>query len=169
MTNRRRPWHELLVRRVTRHAPVRAIMTPSPLSLMSAFTLCGRLIALLFGSFPRRARACRRRFGRLPVPPVSTPGRARPGLPNLFCHSSFPLMWLCTQLGFNSIVSKEPETFHIRARCRENFDQLAQTAGTGTPISFVCRLRLTVAHPLSSGGSTPVHERPDQQDRLRQF
>jgi hypothetical protein len=49
--NRRRPWHQRLVRRVTRHAPVRAIMTPSPLSLMSAFTLLGSLFALLSGIF----------------------------------------------------------------------------------------------------------------------
>jgi hypothetical protein len=44
-------------------------------------------------------------------------------------------MWLCTQLGFYSIVHKEPDTFHIRARCREDLDQLAQAAGTGTPIA----------------------------------
>jgi hypothetical protein len=44
-------------------------------------------------------------------------------------------MWLCTQLGFFSIVRKEPETFHIRARCREDLNQLAQAAGTGTPIA----------------------------------
>ena len=44
-------------------------------------------------------------------------------------------MWLCTQLGFFSIVRKEPDTFHIRARCREDLDQLAQAAGTGTPIA----------------------------------
>lgn len=49
MTNRRRPWHERLVRSLTRHAPVRAIMVPSPLSLMSAVTLLGCFIALLSG------------------------------------------------------------------------------------------------------------------------
>ena len=49
--NRRRPWHQRLARRVTRHAPVRAIMTPSPLSLMSVFTLLGSLFALLSGIF----------------------------------------------------------------------------------------------------------------------
>ena len=51
MTNRRRPWHQRLVRRVTRHAPVRAIMIPSPLILMFALTLLGSLIALLSGLF----------------------------------------------------------------------------------------------------------------------
>lgn len=49
MTNRRRPWHQRFVRRVTRHSPVRAIMTPTPLSLMSAATLLGCFIALLSG------------------------------------------------------------------------------------------------------------------------
>ncbi|GAA5146357.1 hypothetical protein GCM10023213_39270 [Prosthecobacter algae] len=43
-------------------------------------------------------------------------------------------MWLCTQLGFLSIVRKEPDTFHIRARCREDLDQLG-AACTGTPIA----------------------------------
>ena len=51
MTNRRRPWHQRLVRRVTRHTQVRPMKTPSPLSLMSAFTLLGSLIALLSGIF----------------------------------------------------------------------------------------------------------------------
>ena len=49
MTNRRRPWHQRLGRSLTRHAPVRAIMVPSPLSLMSAVTLLGCFIALLSG------------------------------------------------------------------------------------------------------------------------
>lgn len=44
-------------------------------------------------------------------------------------------MWLCTQLGFFSIVRKEPDMFHIRARCREDIDQLALAAGTGTPVA----------------------------------
>jgi hypothetical protein len=49
MTNRRRPRHERLFRRVTRSAPFMSIMTPSPLSLMSAITFLGSLIALLSG------------------------------------------------------------------------------------------------------------------------
>ena len=44
-------------------------------------------------------------------------------------------MWLCTQLGFFSIVRKEPNTFHIRARSRDDLDQLALAADTGTPIA----------------------------------
>ena len=43
-------------------------------------------------------------------------------------------MWLCTKLGFFSIVHKSPSTFHIRARCREDLDALAAAAGTGTPV-----------------------------------
>lgn len=44
-------------------------------------------------------------------------------------------MWLCTQLGFFSIVRKDADTFHIRARCREDLYQLANAAGTGIPIA----------------------------------
>jgi hypothetical protein len=40
-------------------------------------------------------------------------------------------MWQCTQLGFFSIVRKEPDMFHIRSRCRVDLNQLAQAAGTG--------------------------------------
>ena len=49
--NRRRPLFQRLVRKVTQQAPLKAIITPSPLSLMSAFTLLGSLIALLSGIF----------------------------------------------------------------------------------------------------------------------
>ena len=49
MTNRRRPWHQRLVRKVTRHVPLNVVVTPSPLSLMSAFTLLGSFIALMSG------------------------------------------------------------------------------------------------------------------------
>jgi hypothetical protein len=51
MTNRRRPWHQRFVRRVTRHLPVKPVMTPSPLSLMSAVTLFGCFIDILSGIF----------------------------------------------------------------------------------------------------------------------
>jgi hypothetical protein len=44
-------------------------------------------------------------------------------------------MWLCTQLGFFPIVRKEPDTFHIRTRCREDLDQLVQSAGTAEPFN----------------------------------
>jgi hypothetical protein len=44
-------------------------------------------------------------------------------------------MWLCTHLGFFSIVRKEPDLFHIRARCRKDLEQLALAAGTGTPVA----------------------------------
>ena len=49
--NRRRPWHQRLVRKVTRYFPVNVVVKPSPLSLMSVFTLLGSLIALLSGIF----------------------------------------------------------------------------------------------------------------------
>jgi hypothetical protein len=44
-------------------------------------------------------------------------------------------MWLCSQLGFFSIVRKEADTFHIRARCLEDLDPLAKAAGAGSPVA----------------------------------
>jgi hypothetical protein len=44
-------------------------------------------------------------------------------------------MWLCTQLGFFSVVQKSPDAFHIRARCREDLEQLALATGTGTAVA----------------------------------
>jgi hypothetical protein len=49
--NRRRPWHQRIFRKVTRHVPLNVVVKPSPLSLMSVFTLVGSLIALLSGIF----------------------------------------------------------------------------------------------------------------------
>ena len=44
-------------------------------------------------------------------------------------------MWLCSQLGFFSIVRQDADTFHIRARCREDLEQLAHAAGAGDPVA----------------------------------
>ncbi len=44
-------------------------------------------------------------------------------------------MWLCSQLGFFSIVRKDAATFHIRARSRADLEQLAKAAGTGSPVA----------------------------------
>ena len=44
-------------------------------------------------------------------------------------------MWLCTQLGFFSIVRKEPDTFHIRARCLGDLDALSRTIGLPEPVA----------------------------------
>lgn len=49
MINRRRPWHQRIIRKVTRHVPLNVVMTPSPLSIMSAFNVLGCLVALLSG------------------------------------------------------------------------------------------------------------------------
>ncbi len=51
MTNRRRPWHQRLVRKMTGHVPLQQAMKPSPLSLFFAFNLFGSLIAFLSGFF----------------------------------------------------------------------------------------------------------------------
>jgi len=49
--NIKHPWHQRLVRKVTRHIPLNVGVKPSPSSLMSAFTLHGSLIALISGIF----------------------------------------------------------------------------------------------------------------------
>jgi hypothetical protein len=43
-------------------------------------------------------------------------------------------MWLCTQLGFFSIVRKSPDEFHIRARCCEDLATLASTIALPEPV-----------------------------------
>lgn len=45
-----------------------------------------------------------------------------------------PVMWLCTQLGFYSIVRKSPDEIHIRARCREDLETLSKTIALPTPV-----------------------------------
>lgn len=47
--NRRRPWHQRLVRKVTRHVPLNATMAGSPLGIFFAFNLLGCLLAVLCG------------------------------------------------------------------------------------------------------------------------
>lgn len=42
-------------------------------------------------------------------------------------------MWLCTRLGFFSIVQKD-DTFHIRARCQADLEHLVRAAGDGEPV-----------------------------------
>lgn len=44
-------------------------------------------------------------------------------------------MWLCTQLGFYSIVRKSPDEIHIRARSREDLDALTRAIGLPEPVS----------------------------------
>lgn len=43
-------------------------------------------------------------------------------------------MWLATQHGFYSIVEKSPGEFHIRARCREDLENLVVLSGLDVPI-----------------------------------
>ncbi len=49
--NRRRPWHQRLFRKVTRHVPLNVGVKPSPLSFFTAINLLGSLIALISGIF----------------------------------------------------------------------------------------------------------------------
>ena len=47
--NRRRPWNQRLVRKVTRRVPLNGTMAGSPLGILLAFSLLGCLLAVLFG------------------------------------------------------------------------------------------------------------------------
>lgn len=42
-------------------------------------------------------------------------------------------MWLCTQLGFYSVVRQADGLFHIRARCLGDLDTLADAIGLPEP------------------------------------
>ncbi|MFZ4594968.1 MAG: hypothetical protein ACOYOF_11975 [Verrucomicrobiaceae bacterium] len=44
-------------------------------------------------------------------------------------------MWLCTQLGFFSIVQKESDTFHIRGGCLGDLDTLSSAIGLPSPVA----------------------------------
>jgi hypothetical protein len=43
-------------------------------------------------------------------------------------------MWLCTQLGFYSIVRKGPDEIHSRARSRADLETLAKTIALPAPV-----------------------------------
>ena len=47
--NRRRPWHQRLVRKASRHFPPGGFMLHSPLAIFFVFNLLGCLLAVLFG------------------------------------------------------------------------------------------------------------------------
>ena len=44
-------------------------------------------------------------------------------------------MWLCTKIGFFSIVHKAPATVHIRGRSREDLEALAAAASLPPPVA----------------------------------
>jgi len=43
-------------------------------------------------------------------------------------------MWLCTQLGFYSIVRKNLDEIHIRSRCREDLETLSKAIALPDPV-----------------------------------
>lgn len=55
-------------------------------------------------------------------------------------------MWLCTQIGFFSIVEKPAGKFHVRARCIEDLHRLVELVGIEQPIhrtldgDYPCRI-----------------------------
>lgn len=64
-------------------------------------------------------------------------------------------MWLCTTLGFYSIVQKDADTHHIRARCREDLEALTavleRSVGTPTETTWWLQVPLTAALERSAG------------------
>ena len=49
--NRRRPWPQRLIRRVTRHAALRGLVASSPLSILFGVNAIGSLVALASGAY----------------------------------------------------------------------------------------------------------------------
>lgn len=47
--NRRRHWHQRLVRKATRRVPLGGLMLHSPLGILFAFNILSCLLAVLFG------------------------------------------------------------------------------------------------------------------------
>lgn len=58
-------------------------------------------------------------------------------------------MWLCTTLGFYSIVQKDAETHHIRARRRTDLEALARKVGPVSDLSSEVRLDVVASYPGS--------------------
>lgn len=58
-------------------------------------------------------------------------------------------MWLCTTLGFFSIVRKEYETFHIRARSRADLESLLAALGKGSATASRPALQCVTSYPGS--------------------
>jgi hypothetical protein len=58
-------------------------------------------------------------------------------------------MWLCTSLGFFSIVQKDADTFHIRARCRADLEALAGRVGQVFNLPSEVHLEPVASYPGS--------------------
>ncbi len=95
-------------------------------------------------------------------------------------------MWLCTQLGFYSIVRKSPDEFHIRARCREDLDTLSKTialpepvesySGSDCPWRILCdpadltRLFALMSASITYGNfKSAIASNPTQNDKLEAY
>jgi hypothetical protein len=92
-------------------------------------------------------------------------------------------MWLATQHGFYSIVQKPIGQFHVRARCREDLENLITLADIGSPLhhtsdgDYAWRIVVgqkdvsTIMAVLATSidyrnFKDRIHETPDQEDKL---
>ncbi len=58
-------------------------------------------------------------------------------------------MWLCTSLGFFSIVQKDADTHHIRARCQADLEALAGRVGQVFNLPSEVHLEPVASYPGS--------------------
>lgn len=95
-------------------------------------------------------------------------------------------MWLATQEGFFSIVSKADDRYHVRARCRKDLDNLCRLAGQEWEIhrwpaadyryrillngAEVADLMLRLAGSLDYPNfKNRIGRRPDQREKLHAY
>jgi hypothetical protein len=70
-------------------------------------------------------------------------------------------MWLCTQSGFFSIVQKQPGEFHVRARLKEDLENLRLLCVTKAP------LEAKLKTDLKKFGNWKIHRSVDADYRWR--
>ena len=92
-------------------------------------------------------------------------------------------MWLATQHGFYSIVQKPAGQFHVRARCKQDLENLTSLVGIEgrlhhtTEGDYAWRIIVgqadvgTIMAALSTSIDYPnfkdrIHDKPDQKDKL---
>jgi len=92
-------------------------------------------------------------------------------------------MWLATQHGFYSIVQKPAGQFHVRARCKQDLENLVTLTRLESPLHHTTdgdyAWRIVVGQPevsaimaaLSTAIDYPnfkdrIHDTPDQKDKL---
>ena len=95
-------------------------------------------------------------------------------------------MWLCTQQGFFSIVQKQKNEFHIRARKRRDLDNLSKLGGYQWQIirtdqadyrfrvvvnqATVTSVLLNLSEDIDYDNfKSRIHDLPDQKEKTRAY